>query len=394
MGAGNAVGASFRGMFRRRPANLAVLAGFVVAGMVTTILGPLLPVLISRWSLTDQQAGLFFTLQFASNIAGVASLSALIPRCGYKFALVAGYLAIAFGLAGLNFPMEMVGLAATAAYGFGLGLVLPAANLWVAEKARSRRVAALSILNFVWGAGAIACAPLVLAAQRHSAIPAFLYGLAGAALIAAALLLLVNLRTPAHEVEPDAESVSHGNRIAALALGVLFFLYVGAENSVAGWAADFAKRMPNATGGIWTLAPMFFWGGLMAGRASVPANPLRRRERLLVGGGLCTGLAGNIALITATRFWAVAICQMVIGLGFAAIYPVLVAWLAKQFGEGARRTGNLMFVLAAMGGATMPWMVGFFSTRENSLRTGLLVPVALCAAMLACLPWIPKRVAS
>jgi MFS transporter, FHS family, glucose/mannose:H+ symporter len=371
----------------------AILAAFVVAGLVTTLLGPILPLLISRWSLSDEQAGLFFTVQFTSNMAGLASLSALLPWRGYKAALVPGYAAIALGLAGLNASTQVGGLVATAIFGYGLGLVLASSNLWVAEAAESRRVAALSILNFAWGIGAVACAPLVLLAQEHGAVKSFLYGVAAAALCGALVLITMNLGLPARKEEP-AESVQPSSgTMAVVALGALFFLYVGVENSVAGWAAALAKRMAAGAGNLWPLAPMFFWTGLLAGRAFVPVNPLRRRERVLVTAGLITGLAGSALLLGTASFRGVAVGCVIAGLGFAAVYPVLVAWMAKQFGPRARRTGNILFALAALGGATMPWLVGFFSTREGDLRAGLLVPVAACLLMLACLFWIPKRVA-
>jgi fucose permease len=41
-----------------------------------------------------------------------------------------------------------------------------------------------------------------------------------------------------------------------------------------------------------------------------------------------------------------------------------------------------MFNLAGLGGATLPWLVGFTSTRANSLRIGLLVPLLGAIAML------------
>ena len=40
-------------------------AAFVLTGTVTTLLGPLLPVLATRWALEDASAGLLFTAQFA-----------------------------------------------------------------------------------------------------------------------------------------------------------------------------------------------------------------------------------------------------------------------------------------------------------------------------------------
>jgi FHS family glucose/mannose:H+ symporter-like MFS transporter len=123
------------------------------------------------------------------------------------------------------------------------------------------------------------------------------------------------------------------------------------------------------------------------------ANVFLGRVKLLVSMGLLIGLIGTAALVAIRAFWPLAVCVGAAGLGFAAIYPVLVAWMAKQFGERARRIGSLLFALAGLGAAVMPWMVGFVSTRAGSLRTGLFVPAAGCAAMLLLLLWIPKRLA-
>src|ERR1700745_1255958 len=111
----------------------AIFSPFVGVGALTTRLVPILPILIGRWLLSDEQAGIFFVCQFGTSMTGVASVSAVIPRWGYKTALVAGYVAIALGIAGLNSPHHAGGLIATCLFGYGLGLVLPAANLWVAE---------------------------------------------------------------------------------------------------------------------------------------------------------------------------------------------------------------------------------------------------------------------
>src|ERR1700734_1930374 len=142
--------------------------GFVVTGIVTTVLGPLLPVLIARWSLSDQRAGLFFTAQFCGSMVGVASIGPLIKR-GYRHTFVGGFGLIAAGIAGLTLGSHVAALAAAAGFGCGLGQTLSAGNLWVAEIARVRRVAALSILNLMWGLGAIASSPFVMLAQRHGA---------------------------------------------------------------------------------------------------------------------------------------------------------------------------------------------------------------------------------
>jgi len=51
-----------------RRATIAAHAAFVPCGLVTVLLGPLLPVLASRWKLNDTQSGdLFFALRGAVN---------------------------------------------------------------------------------------------------------------------------------------------------------------------------------------------------------------------------------------------------------------------------------------------------------------------------------------
>src|SRR6201986_999131 len=104
-------------------ASLVLHGGFVLMGIVTTLLGPMLPILISRWSLSDQRAGLFFSAQFCGSMLGVSSLGPLLRR-GYRHTLVCGFSLIAVGVAGLNLGGYIACLAASVLFGCGLGQAL------------------------------------------------------------------------------------------------------------------------------------------------------------------------------------------------------------------------------------------------------------------------------
>ncbi|MGB8985016.1 MAG: MFS transporter [Candidatus Sulfotelmatobacter sp.] len=373
-------------------ASLVLHGGFVLMGIVTTLLGPMLPMLISRWSLSDQRAGLFFSAQFCGSMLGVSSLGPLLRR-GYRHTLVCGFSLIVVGVASLNLGSNIACLAATVLFGCGLGQALSGTNLWVAEVSRSRRVAALSILNVMWGIGAIASSPLVMIAQGHGATPWLLYAIAACSLLTALILMGMNLepRTSEDHDKPIPVRPVISLR-STVSLAALFFLYVGCENSVAGWVASLTKRMHVGAGDFWALTPMFFWGGLFGGRAVVPLVPLQRNERALLASGLILATAGTGLLLQARAFATIAICVAIAGLGFASIFPILVAWLVKAFGERSRRIASIMFALAALGGATMPWFVGLTSTRTGSLRAGLLVPLAGCVAMFSLVAIMLERV--
>jgi len=365
--------------------NSLVHSGFVVAGVLTTLLGPILPILIARWSITDERAGLFFTLQFCGNLAGIASLGSIIRRGGYRHMFTIGFAFMALGVGALGVGQERIGLLATGLYGYGLGLILPGTNLWVAEAALDRRAAALSLLNLSWGIGAIGCPALVMVVERSHRLGLLLFGLAGcSALLALAFALM--------DVEPRSQATASGWLLraapavrarTACVLGALFFLYVGGETSIGGWAAALARRLGARPGNPWELAPLCFWAGLLAGRALGPLILRRITERAMLTAGLLFAAVSNGTLLGAATFRGAVICLVAIGLGFACIYPLLVASLVGLYGKQASRVGSVIFSLASLGGATMPWLVGFTSTKAGSLRVGLLVPLIACLVMVS-----------
>jgi MFS transporter, FHS family, glucose/mannose:H+ symporter len=361
-----------------------IYASFVLAGIVTTLLGPILPLLIARWALTDERAGLFFTFQFCGNLVGIASLGYLLSRRGYGRTFVIGFAAIALGIAGLTSRNELACLICTAAFGYGLGLILSGTNLWAAEVAGSRRTAALSFLNFAWGVGAISCPALVLLAHQAHRLSVLLFGIAGLSALVAIVIAATNIEPLSHENSESKTAVRHrSGRSFTFALGGLFFLYIGTEGCVGGWTASLAKRMGTTPGNLWELAPMFFWLGLLAGRALAPAILHRVSERTLFTAGLMLAATSNGALLWATTFQGVAVCVTASGLGLSCIYPLIISWMVGHFGSQAKHTGSIMFALANVGGASLPALVGFTSTHTGSLRAGLLVPFLACLVMLS-----------
>ena len=60
-------------------------ATFVPIGIVTVLLGPLLPMLSARWSLNYSQAGSLFTAQFLGSTVGVFVSGVIVSRWGFRF---------------------------------------------------------------------------------------------------------------------------------------------------------------------------------------------------------------------------------------------------------------------------------------------------------------------
>ena len=376
---------------RKRTGLIALLsAGFILTGFPTIIAGPILPTFISRWNLTDSQAGLFFTVQFASSLAAVWITTGLTAWRGYRPGLVIGYILTAIGLALLNAPTHGVALLAVAFYGMGYGLVVPPTNLAGAEAGGAGVV---SLLNFAWGIGAVACAPLLSVSLRHHSLTTFLWILAAVAFALAAGFLFADL-PKRHHADSEATAKDRA-RIPSVqmtaAVAALFFLYVGSEAGLGGWAAEQLKRLVGHTSELSTMTPLFFYAGLMVGRGFASLLLPRIGSLRFIIAALSLAIVGTVTVIV-TRDPKIAIAGFTIaGLGCSTIYPIYISWFSHWYGHAARRLGGVVFSMASLGGAAIPWLVGFVSTKANSLPIGFLVPLVGVFVMAALVMLLRKR---
>ena len=280
-----------------------------------------------------------------------------------------------------------VGMTAVCIYGAGFGLSTPTGNLLIAELNPERRAAALNLVNFSWGVGAVG-APIaiaIFARMGHSGwIP---YSIAAAALILANFAKSSRLKNIV--TTPPSTTAATGNTTNAtrqiylgLVLCVLFFTYVGTEAAIGGWVATHAHRLTFGVGTFWALVPSIFWGALLIGRATAPLLLRKMREAHLAIAGLVLALAGVACALTAHAVTMVALGSALAGLGLSSIFPANLSLLADWFGSKAPRAGSFAFPSASLGGAVLPWLVGAVSTYSGGLRQGLLVPAAGITLML------------
>ncbi len=176
-----------------------------------------------------------------------------------------------------------------------------------------------------------------------------------------------------------------------IAISALFFFYVGTETSIGGWAAEDTKRLVGHATSLTTTAPLFFYAGLMLGRGVVPLILKRIGELRVVLMAIGLVMLG-VGLILAAHSPRTAIEGFAIsGLGCSSIYPIYIAWFSRWYGAAARRLGGVVFSMASLGAAAMPWLVGFVSTQTRSLRVGLLVPLVECIVMLGLLAMLRRK---
>jgi MFS transporter, FHS family, glucose/mannose:H+ symporter len=358
-----------------------VLAGqiaFLPTGVLTTFLGPMLPILIIRWAMNDSQAGNLFLVQFLAMLVGVQLSGVLLARFGFRPAFLAGLLLMAGGIATIYVGSFWLGLVSVATYGLGMGLIIPTDNLLVAEvsSGSGSRAGAVSLLNFFWGIGAVFCSLMVAWTEAHKLLPFFLGGVA----LFLVLLAFAVRNLPFPMAEKPAESSSSSWREMARTPAIwlfaaVFFLYPGAENAVGGWIGSYVSRLGTHGLEMASLMPAFFYSTLTLGRGFGTTLLRYVSERRVLQVGYAVATAGIVLLIWAPSLPGVIAGALITGLSFATLYPITVAQLSERFGVAARSIGAVMFSLASLGPAVLPWLVGVVSHATGSLRAGLLLPL-------------------
>ncbi len=377
-----------------------VHTGFALTGVMTTLLGPLLPSLAAHWSLNDAHSGDLFLAQFIGSFLFALLCGHLIPLRGFRFCFVGAFVLIALGTFLLGRGSWTLGLAAVFLYGSGLGLSISSTNLWIGETNPDARAGALSLVNFTWTIGALLSPSLVALGDHLHRMSLVLDALAAVAALLALALAASRFQTASRSSDaapmPAALDFSFSKSLSnrfAPAFAVIFFMYVGTENCLSGWVATYAHRLQSLHNDAWALMPSCFWGGILLGRLTLPAVLRGVSEVRLMRTGLALGAIGCCILLASHDITGVAAGCATAGLALAGVFPIAMSWLSEYCGTTNLQFAGLILAIAGLGGGALPWLVGYISNLLGSLRVGLLTPLAaiililiVCAFPKAALP--------
>lgn len=355
--------------------------GFIGSGLVTTLLGTVLPIITKSWQLSDRRAAVFFFVQFAASTIGVLLSPVVLRFVGAKSLFAIGYGLMAFGIgcfAARGFTLAII---CAAMYGSAIGLTIPSTNLMVAALFPQRRTAALNLLNMVWGIGAVVCPPLLGALLEVFSLKvslAVLGSLVGFVVLAIAVWFRQPDVSTAHNVaKPEVPA------LMLVSFGLLFFLYVGTEACVYGWIALLTQRSGGSTA-LWISAPALFWAALIVGRL-VAAAQAKLTDANLARVSLTVTFVGICCILLAPSPIWVVLGSVISGFGCGPVYPSVIAALVRRSEELGTTAPQWMFALAGLGGAILPWVIGAASAAQNNLRSAMALTIVPTLAMIVLL---------
>ncbi len=367
-------------------------AGMFVFGIVMAILGAILPSLFGRLSLDKGQAGnLFLYMNFAMLVMSLL-FGPIVDRFGFKMFLVVSSLLVvaAFGLLAGASSYGLIILAAVV-LGLGGGGLNGGTNALISDINPAGRGSALNLLGIFFGFGALLMPFLIGTLLGWTGLRTLLIL---AALLAVVPFILFGSSGFPRPKQGQGFPLSRAAGVVRdpllwLCAFILFF-ESGNEFTIGGWISTYLGEVFGSPAAAAALILAGYWAAIMAGRlmASRIARRMKNESMVFLGAGLA--FLAAVALVAAPgRAWA-SLAAVLIGLGFATIYPSTLAVAGEHFAALSGTAFSVIFTVALAGGMLCPWLAGRIA-KASGLRNGLLIPVFNCFMILVLTAALRRR---
>lgn len=256
-------------------------------------------------------------------------------------------------------------------YGLGAGSVDAALNNYVALHYASRH---MSWLHCMWGVGA-STGPYImgyaLASQRG-----WNMGYRYISLIQIVLTAVLIVSLPLWNIHTKKESETTSQTPKALTLKqifqipgvkavvIMFFCYCASEQTAGLWASSYlalAKDFPAEAAASY--AGLLFIG-ITVGRALSGFLTIKLNDTQMIRLGQCIAAVGIITFLLPLGKHAALVALILIGLGFAPIYPCIIHSTPDHFGaDKSQAVIGMQMACAYMGNLLMPPLFGVIASR-------------------------------
>lgn len=346
-----------------------IYIAFVSLGLPDSLLGSVWPAMHADLGVGVPMAGVLSAVVCAGTVVSGLVSARLITRFGTARVTAASVLMTAAAMLGMALSHSFVlTLALCVPLGLGGGAVDAALNNFVALHYRARH---MNWLHCFWGLGATAGPAVISAFLRYTGQWRGGYlGMAVAqCLLSAVLFLSLPLWRRAGETPGAADERRAPLRLGQvlrlpLAPAVLVSLlsYCGAEAVMNLWCASYLTGARGISADVAASWVSLFFLGITAGRMlSGFLTACLRPPQLIRAGVLCSA-AGTALLLLSPLDTLLPVACVLVGLGFAPVYPSMLHQTPVIFGsEASQSVMGIQMAFAYVGSTLMPPLTGLLS---------------------------------
>ncbi|MFP4366700.1 MAG: MFS transporter [Bacteroidales bacterium] len=353
--------------------------GMLIFGIVITLIGSVLPSVIVKFNIELADAGSLFIMMSMGMMIGSLIFGPLVDRYGYKGLLVANAALVFAGIEGIAFaPSSYMLMVSLFIVGFAGGAVNGGTNALISDISTENRGSGLSLLGVFFGIGALSV-PFILGTLLDRFSYENLIGFVGALILLPLLFFtLLKFPSPKHgQGFPVKEGLKLFKEPALLLFGLILFIQSGMEMTVSGWSATFMIKELSIQDSHSVLFLSFYWFGLIVARLIISEILRRTSMTRVMRVSLSVSVAGSLLLVFSTGPWLALPALFITGIGFAAIFPLVFAYVGNLFPKYSGTAFSIILTIALFGGMSLPYIAGLLAGAFNLRASLAIVPVCM-----------------
>jgi FHS family glucose/mannose:H+ symporter-like MFS transporter len=336
------------------------VAGFLLSGYLFAFLGAVLPSWELRQPFGFDIVGAYF-LSLSAGVIAATQVASRVERRGTGFMLVFACLLACGALLFLSVVpppspagWRMLGLFVV---GVATGTLNDGLFHTISRNYQSDPAGTVNSGGIFYGFGCLAAALLVAATFYVPSILTFVAIVPGAF---AGVYANTQIAIPRQAGQPTLrQALSDLRSTGAVLFALLLFFQFGNEWSIAGWLPLYLIHHIGTSPKTAILLLAFYWMALLVGRAAAVSALPRLPHGKLLGGSVLSAMFGCLILAFTDNLFGAGTAILLIGAGFASIYPLVAEKIGRRFPYYNPGLFNGIFSFALMGGMMAPATLGF-----------------------------------
>ncbi|MGB7751628.1 MAG: MFS transporter [Candidatus Acidiferrales bacterium] len=360
------------------------IVAIFVYGMLSAMLGTILPDLSDRFRLSPRQNGTIAFAQALGLIIASLGVGPLLDNEGKKLGVMIGLALIAAALfalprsSGFRSILLLLFL-----LGVGGGIVVTGANALVSDVGEAHRATALNMVNLFFGLGGLAT-PFIAANLFGRNWVRLCYTIAALTVVSLAIEASTKMPEPTRGggfVLADAAPVL--GRPLLFLLGLFLFLYVSCEVGIWNWLPRhlIAQGIPESR--ALNILSLGFALGLLIGRVGVSPILIRVPAITVLRFASIVMAISTFLMLRLSNPLTAAILVFLAGLSMAPVFPTTLAIVGDNFPRMAGTAIGFVITCGWIGLAVSSRIVGFIAGGDpRRLKRALLVIPASAVLMV------------
>ncbi|MBJ6360017.1 MFS transporter [Paenibacillus sp. GCM10012307] len=346
---------------------------YLLIGITSVILGPLLPTLLKHYERNYSDGGTLLFLQFIGFLVGVLVSPMISARLGRKTMLLIALISIAAAAAVIGFlPAWAWVIAMTLCIGFGSGMIESSIGAFTIEFAEQGKAVAMTKLDVYFGVGALL---IPIAASLYIRFDVWQFTFFSTSAITLVLMLLwmtmpaessrlLRIQSAESPDVPAEKKRYHRKQIIVLTIFVVFFfVYMGLELGLMNFLPSILIETTSVNESLASLSVTMLWVAMVIGRLFVGkiAESIRYIPFLLWS--TLGTLFFTIAMLVISNEIATYLLIFAIGIFMSGLFSITLVYANSLIPGMTERTTSILIAAGGIGGAVLQYGIGWGMTR-------------------------------